>query len=267
MLSMQQQDHVDLYQLEDDCQKEVKKSSSRLVGTVRIKTKSNLVASRLSPNGKWLAVCNAASLFVFGLQVVVSNDSVVEPQKVTLPKEMERLSVVAIHFNGDTLFVADSSGGIYSLDLSDESMTFSKILIPNEQQDRLPIHAIHTSKTGTFLVTVSRQEEDGIHIFRKTGASASAPSYYQHYWTIPGLAGARPAALTLIEDDQVAVATFTSQVYLFDLAAKKLSPWSEQHEFPIKNWPFDLSCRKDFPIRLLVNPSNRDQLVMVRLVP
>jgi hypothetical protein len=255
-----------LYQLEDDCQKEVKKSSSRLVGTVRIKTKSNLVASSLSPNGKWLAVCNAASLFVFGLQLQVSNNgSSVEPQKVTLPKEMERLSVVAIHFNGDTLFVADSLGGIYILDLSNEIMEFSKILIQKEQQDRLPIHAIHTSETGNFLVTVSRQEEDGIHIFKKTSGASAAT--YQHYWTIPGLAGARPAALTLIEDDQVAVATFTSQVYLFDLAAKKLSPWSEQHEFPIKNWPFDLSCRKDFPIRLLVNPSNRDQLVMVSLVP
>ena len=110
----------------------------------------------------------------------------------------------------------------------------------------------------------SLQEEDRTHIFSKTGASTAS---YQDYWTIPGLAGARPAALTLIEDEQVAVATFTSQVYLFDLAVKKLSPWSEQHEFPIKNWPFDLSCRKDFPIQLLANPSNRDQLIMVSLIP
>ena len=35
----------------------------------------------------------------------------------------------------------------------------------------------------------SRQEEDGIHIFRKMGASTAS---YQHYWTIPGSAGARP---------------------------------------------------------------------------
>jgi hypothetical protein len=62
----------------------------------------------------------------------------------------------------------------------------------------------------------------------------------------------------------MAVATFTSQVYLFDLTAKRLNPWSEQHGFPIEKWPSELASRRDFPVRLISNPSDPNQLILVR---
>jgi WD40 repeat protein len=212
------------------------------------------VASTLSPNGQWLALCNATSLFVFRLEF---SDGLVEPQKVTLPKVLERLSVVAIHFHGNTLFVADSSNSIHIVDLQAESMPHSTITIQTKGKETLPIHSIHTSEDGNYLVTLSRLCENGIHVFKRKGSA------YPHYWTIPSLAGERPAALTLIQNNQVAVATLTNQVYLFDLEKQKLSPWSEQHGFPIQRWPSDMTSRKDFPVRLTVNPSDPTQLFLV----
>jgi hypothetical protein len=70
----------------------------------------------------------------------------------------------------------------------------------------------------------------------------------------------------LIEDDQLAVATFTSYVYIFDLDLQKLSPWSEQHGFTIQKWPVELMIRKDFPVRLTVNLSDSTQLILVSLL-
>jgi WD40 repeat protein len=256
ILSMQRYDQVELYQLEKEngTEKSVRKSSSALIGTIAIETQSNLVSSTLSPNGQWLALCNATSLFVFRLEF---SDGLVKPQKVTLAQALERLSVVALHFHGNTLFVADSSHMIHIVDLQDASMPHFTIAIQTEGKETLPIQAIHTSEDGNYLVTLSRLCEYGIHIFKRKGSS------YLHHWTIPSLAGERPAALTLIQNNQVAVATFTNQVYLFDLEKQKLSPWSEQHAFPIRRWPSEMTSRKEFPNRLTVNPSDPTQLFLV----
>jgi WD40 repeat protein len=260
MLSMQRDNHVDLYRLtKASDNKSVQTSSSQLIGEIAIETQSNLVTSSLSPSGKWLAMCNASALFVFRLDF---SDGDVEPQKLTLPKELERLCVVALHFYENTMFVADSSNMLYVVDLEDEAMGYTTLGIqtaPNDK-DRLPVHSMHTSKNGKYLVTMSKLSENGIHIFQLKGSS------YHPYWTIPSLAGSSPAALTLIEDDQLAVATFTSHVYIFDLDLQKLSPWSEQHGFPIQKWPVELMSRKDFPVRLTVNPSDPTQLILVSLL-
>jgi hypothetical protein len=61
----------------------------QLIGEIAIETQSNLVTSPLSPNGKWLATCNASALFIFPLEF---SDGDVEAQKLTLPKEMELLT-------------------------------------------------------------------------------------------------------------------------------------------------------------------------------
>jgi hypothetical protein len=125
---------------------------------------------------------------------------------------------------------------------------------------------MHTSQDGRYLVTTSHVKEKGVHVFIKDDSDDT----YQHYWTIPSLGGhdARQAATTMIGRSCLAVATYQSRIYVFDLAGKKLSPWSEQYGFPIESdkWTEDLLCRRDFPTRLMSNPSNEKQLLLVRHV-
>ena len=267
ILSMQRYDQVELYQLEttQDPDNMVRKPSSNLIGSIAIETQTNLVASALSGNGQWLALCDATSLFVFQLEL--SEDGLsVDPQKVKLPKALEKLSVVAMTFHEDTLFVADSSSKIHIVDLAKENKIFFTLTVPTTGktpwsfQERLPIQSIHASPDGKYLITVSRLAKDGLHVFHLKGSS------FQPHWTAPSLgAGERPAAVTFVGNHQLAVATFTNHVYLFDLSGKQLSSWSEQHEYPIgeKKWPAEMATRKDFPVRLTVNPSDPTQLVLV----
>ena len=308
LLSMQRHDQVELYQLEDTgsssdhpAAKKIHKPGSTLLGTIVMeqttKTPSNLVVSKLSSNGKWLAMSNATSLWVFHLEITTSdrddNDRTltVVPEKMALPKALEQLAVVTMEFCQDVLFVADSSSPrshkIYCVDLSkqkqeEDCISFSTITIPkpatekDDEGEALPIHSIHAD--GNYLVVSSRQKEGGIHVFKKKHTSHS----YQPYWTLPGLSGERAAAVTLTpggKEDRalLAVATFANHIYLFDLKEQKLSPWSERYGFPIRHhwktedgneespsWPFEMSNRKDFPVRLTVNPNDSFQLILVR---
>ena len=72
----------------------------------------------------------------------------------------------------------------------------------------------------------------------------------------------------MIGESCLAVATYQSRIYVFDVTNKKLSPWSEQYAFPIESnkWTEDLLCRRDFPIRLMANPTNEKQLLLVSLL-
>jgi hypothetical protein len=67
----------------------IQTSFIQLIGEIAIETQSNLVTSSLSSNGKCLAMCNASALFIFRLEF---SDGDVEPQKLTLPKELELLT-------------------------------------------------------------------------------------------------------------------------------------------------------------------------------
>lgn len=259
VISMERQDHVELYRLEDDSSTNpTRKSASDMIGTIQIKTKTNLVASSLSPNGKWMAISDASALYVFSLDL---KEEMFQPEKIVLPEKLERIPATAIHFDRDVLFLADSANSsMYIVDMT--SMDYFVVPIKTstvDSSDRLSILSIHTC--GDYMATLSHTKGSSVNVFRR---SSSSPISYQPHWTLPTLANARPAALSLIEGGQMmAVATFTSQVYLFDLASKKLSPWSEKLGFPVEKWPSELTSRRDFPVRLLSNPSDPNQLILV----
>jgi U3 small nucleolar RNA-associated protein 4 len=256
VVSMQRQDHVEVFRL-DKSDSATRKSSSDVVGTIQIKTKTNLVTSSLSANGKWMVISDASSLFVFSLDLEAE---MFQPEQIELPEKLRRIAATAIHFDQDVLFLAESSTNtVYVVDMTSLDYSVLSIKPATDSSDRLPILSIHTS--GDYLVTLSHTKESGVNVFRRSSSSTIS---YQPYWTVPSMAKARPAALALIQGNQMAVATFTSQVYLFDLTAKRLNPWSEQHGFPIEKWPSELASRRDFPVRLISNPSDPNQLILVR---
>jgi U3 small nucleolar RNA-associated protein 4 len=278
ILSMQRDNHIELYRLNPQEQDQQEKGSglpatgSELIGEIALETQSNLSISSLSPNGHWLAAANATRLFLFRLNES-DDDEDLEPEQVSLPKPLDRITVVALHFCGATnmLFVADSTHRVHVVDLSstqdeDTISIVSTLRLPLKTGADIPISSLRTSENGKYLVAMTKSSQDGIHVFQRRAESSSSSSseLYSSYWMIPGLANARPAAVAFLGETQLAVATVSFQIYIFDLPGKKLSPWSEANGFPIQKWPSEISHRRDFPVRLFANPQNQSQLIMVR---
>jgi hypothetical protein len=215
----------------------------------------------------------------------------VTPIKLTLPKAIRNVSATALTFWGNVLFVGDahrrcihvvnikhrfdakSLGDEMDVDKEgqEEEMPFTTIALPPSgqlQEDgisremSLPVQTILVTRSGKHMVTMSHVRENAVHIFQHVDGESRV--CFQHCWTLPNL-GDRPASMALIQNNQIAVATYKSRLYVFDMIEKKLSPFSERHGFPVESnrWTEDLPCRRDFPIRLMVNPRNKAQLIMV----
>jgi len=247
---------------------------------------SPLRACLLSPNGQFLAVSNMTSTYVF--QLIYSAGKGIDdgpvrlkPRKLELPKMIQNVSATSFHFVGTTLYVGVSSGArqVHVLRLrpnkhkeNDDEMDVGEdgekrstckqtISLPESQPSNigavaLPIQSIHANEE--FLVTVRHERENAVHIFKRTDKHAR----YEHFWTLPNLGGgtdARPAAVTLLDGNKLAVATYRSQLYLFDIETRSLNKWSEQYGFPLKDrkWSEDSLCGRGYPVRLIPLPNDR----------
>ena len=266
---MQRSGQVEIYRLEQELPKsngtalnhqKLRKSASDMVGSVKLGSSTNLVTSSLSPNGKWLAICDASSTFVFKLNLenVDDDDSeMFQPEQMELPTAVKQKAATAFHFIGDVLFMATASTSeLYAIDLTTMEHTLIASLATGAGS--LPVHAIRSNQD--YVVTLSHSRESGVHIFLRDQKS---PLSFQSHWTLPSMEKTRIAAVCLLEEGQLAVATFASRLIIFDLQNGTLGKWSEEIGYPIKKWPAELSARRDFPVRLLVNPSNPSQLLLV----
>lgn len=318
LMSMQRHDRVELYQLESlTIKSKVAKSkylkqdiaqypASIPVGTIQLSesdaddeedfggmtssSSSPLQASALSPDGRFLAVSNASSTYLFSLKFVPGkNDDEhfrLDPEKIELPKGLQNVSGNTFLFTSSELYVGDSSGNqkVHVLSLpSDEKeggdedgmdveggddveLSMQTVTLPELEKSKiteeivLPIQSIHVG--GEYMVTSSHSRENSVQVFRRS--SSEAP--YEHFWTLPSLGGgadARPAAITLIEGRKLAIATYRSHLYLLDIETRSLNQWSEQYGFPIreKKWTEDSLCDRGYPLRLI--PQQNGNVVMV----
>ena len=283
MVVMQRDSQVDLFRLESssssspdaNSNSSLPRESSTQLGTIQVDSQSNLVASCISTDGNYLAVCDASSLFVFQLTLNsdTSSDGTtttvesITPQKLELPAALVSCPYVALHFSSATQLLAATGSGkiqVLNLDTMDASLLSPPTPPPSQSSSEsgslhVPIHSLHTSPNGAFIASLSHSQQDAIHVYSKDG-----PSSYKHCWKLPNLS-ARPSALTFLPDQkQLAVATSSSAVYIFDLVTQKLAPWSEEQGFPLKTLPNELANRKEYPLRLSVNPSDPTKLIMVR---
>lgn len=317
VVSMQHHDRIELYQLENLTSNPKASRSTYLkedvakypksipLGTIRLggsdddeddddmisSFSSPLQASALSPDGKFLAVSNASSTYLFHLKYVAGNtndagSTTLQPEKVELPGALQNVSATTFLFSRDELYIGDSSGDqkVHILHLSDKvkednedqmdvegeeddaKLSMQTVSLPESQESTiaeeivLPIQSIHAD--GEFMVTCSHSRENAVQIFRRSSKKAS----YEHFWTLPSLGGgadARPAAVALLDGKRLAVATYRSHLYLLDLETQSLNEWSEQYGFPIreKKWTEDSLCGRGYPLRLI--PLQDGRLVMV----
>ncbi len=320
LMSMQRHDRIELYQLES---LKIKKSRSKYlkqdiaqyptsipVGTIQLgeadsdddeydnekmvaTSSSPLQASALSSNGKYLAVSNASSTYLFNLKFVADKTNgeaslTLKPEKIELPGVLQKISATAFYFTDDELYIGYSSenqkihilrlhsaktgnGDENQMDTDEDDVadfSLQTVSLPEYEKSSiddeivLPISSIHLD--GEFMVTSSHAREHSVHVFRRSSSTAS----FEHFWTLPSLGGgadARPAAVTLIDGKKLAIATYRSHLYLLDIETRSLNEWSEQYGFPIreKKWTEDLLCGRGYPLRLI--PQENGRLIMVRI--
>lgn len=210
----------------------------------------------------------------------------VQPKKIELPETIQGVSASSFHFLGSMLYVGESSGaqnkvhvlrlrpgksrendGRMDVDEEHGKRTSRKqtISLPGSSRAQnnnnsgsvsLSIGSIHAN--DKFLVTVCHERENAIHIFQRAGKQEP----YEHFWTLPSLGGgtdSRPAAVTLLDGNKLAVATYRSHLYLFDIETKSLNKWSEHYGFPLKErkWTEDSLCGRGYPTRLIPLPNDR----------
>jgi len=185
---------------------------------------------------------------------------------VRLKRELEAVGDVDEADNGDPMDVDDDKLSSSSASIA---MSIRSVSLPGPQQDTnrnsesialLAIQSISVSEDGKFLVTMNRSRNNAIHIFLnrkdKNKRKRRMPQF-EHYWSLPSLGNgtdaSRPAAITMMNGNKLAVATYRSHVYLFDIDSKKLNTWSEQLGYPVTDnkWTEDSLCGRGYPLRLI----------------
>ena len=64
---------------------------------------------------------------------------------------------------------------------------------------------------------------------------------------------------------QLAVGCVNFGFYVFEVAERSLSAWSEDGGVPVSaSLPIELSQRNDFPVRIGLNPADPSKLILVR---
>jgi hypothetical protein len=263
-----------------------KMDACALVGSIQIDSdktnvSSRLLSSQLSPTGKFLAVSTGMAVLAFYLDRADQEDentgSAIElkPVQITLPEAFRSMNATTLQFWGNYLYVGDSTKRqihIVHLKMSDkehpEATKFYSFSLPaaehaSSTELKLPIQSIEIGRNGKMLIVSSHTRDNAVHVFSREQDDGN----YQLNWTLPKLGSydARPAASIVVMKSKLAVATYQSHVYLFNIKEQRLSSWSEKHGFPIKSekWTEDLICRKDFPVRLMENPKDRSQIIIV----
>lgn len=300
-LLMLREDRVDLYQLAPPTI-ETKMNAQALtavpekqslIGTVEIRSAWNLAEAAISPDGRFLAISDAAALYLFQLKFVVDENGSKSLTPTQLPAReisLELGVVVAMKFlRHDCLVLCCDDGRIHIVSFqsegsdkvednsTEEDCVFQAVLQQSiavkmsaeKNEDAIVTESICVSTDGIWLAVCRTgiSSCQNIEVFRR---DQDQVGLLRHWWTMPKLdvpSSAMtflPNAVTGAANHFLAVACLNYACYVFDLSQRRLSPWSEAAGFPLTtSLPSELARRNDYPVRMIVDPKNPSKLFMV----
>ena len=253
-----------------------------LIGTLEVQSTSNLSCTAISSNGRFVAMSDASSLFLFALTFVKEKFGSTTMVPSRLPLKLPGNSPIAAmcFLSNDLLVLTDASGCIHTVSLSaggenpesDTEMdtdevakaTLEQTIQPSSNALTLPVHSISAMDNGAWFVTSRnglRGDAGTIQVFKKDDGGV-----FRHWWDVPKLEVPH-SALTFLKSSppQLAVACMDFSLYVFDVQERRLSSWSEDAGYPVsESLPNELRSRTDFPVRLGINPGAPSKLLMVR---
>jgi len=285
ILTVMRCDKVDFFQLVDKI--DVKNArrptvpldeSKAYLGSITISGIHNLVSMDLTDDGKFLAVSDASSLYIFSLKFVdgKANDGpdrkIIMPTMVDLPLSASAPSS-SLKFVPDgsrRLICASTTGIVTILKIQEEQNGDQKVTVehifnelvmdPEMTTYNFPITEIVLSPDSSFVALGRNTMSTGsINVL-------SIMSVYKHWYTLP-CTEAPHSCLTFLGGENIkpslVVGCSNSSFYVFDVEEKCLSDWSNDLGCPANlQLPKELNMQPDGPARLAFNLSNPNKFLM-----
>lgn len=263
MLGLMREDKVDIYRLHE---KQTTKISTpvlvpeeeTLIGTVEIRHPSNLSCAAISSGGKYLAVANMASFYLFALSF---GGKGLEATRISLDLQLKE-PVSAMRFLSENIVALSCTNGVMHILSLDKTGVDHKIhslgTVVSDASD-FSFGSISTTPSGAFVALQRNGWNDGgVDIISVEKDGSARP-----HWTLPTF-DSPVTNVTFLGDDRLAVACLNFSLYIFDVKERRLNQWNESAGYPI-SLPSELRDRKDYPVRLLPHGGNPNQVLMVSL--
>jgi len=277
VLILRREGQIDLYKLEDSPPQQPPKESFAVpeddtrIGVIELDSSCNLACATISDDGRFLAACDANSLFVFRLQYVTnSQGTTVVPTKLS-PQVKGKASFVSLKFGGnDQLFAAASDGRIHVINMpADDSIACTQAMVLVQKQSKVrhkdslfPVLSMVFSEDKRWFAAF----QGGLdHSYIRIFAVDNDSRQYHPWWALPDLE-APVTALRFLgsgKSPELVVSCSNFAFYHFDIMGRQLSKWSEESGVPVsKHLPAELMSRNDYPIRIASNPASPAKILL-----
>jgi len=259
---------VDIHKLHEnpsELMKPVAPKESSLLGTFEIKTRSNLTCGAFNDDGKLMAVCDSASVFVLRL-----NQQDFTPSRIPVAGKV-RSAVSSISFNGNSTIIVAAADGemhVFQLKQREEKERFVLMQSFSPEMDgagriakRLPVSSISLSlDSGKWLAGLN-DEYDGstVDIYVREA------NKYRHWWTLPKLANTITAISFIGEgsDTKLVVGCTNYDILVFDVGLRKTDSWGCTSGGEVRNAvEREMASRYDYPLQVCIHPSNKGKAIL-----
>lgn len=257
-LAMKRQEQVDMYQLneaKDDLTYPQVQLGEKQIGSILVGQPVEHVC--LSPNAEFLSV---QTVYLRLFRIGVSKQGAFQPRELATSHDPLQ-DIVAMRFvDNRTLVVATASRKLIVLSMpeGDEKGQAVSILCSATQEETtaLPIHSMTSFRAEWFATLASEGNQH-----RAVAVYRIVADEIVHYWTLPDV-GSKITAFAFLSDGTLAVACERFSFYLFDVANRCLTTWSESAGIPME-MPSEIASRRDFPVSIGVNPATPNVLFLV----
>jgi U3 small nucleolar RNA-associated protein 4 len=288
IISVLRSTKVDFYQLERNSHipastftKSFDESKTHL-GSVSISSIYNLVCHAVTDDGKFLAVSDAANVLLFKLDYIddyQNSKQLITPTLIKVQSKGLSSPCSAMKFfsepDSDYRLICANMSGIIKViriqeNIENEDDAFNyNVTIEHTIKDHLhgnlqnrvfPVSDVTVSENNEwFAIGRNTMGEGSIQVFSRINS-------YHHWWTLPCLE-APHSCLKFSSgknaDPALLVTCNNGSFYVFNLAKKCLSEWSEDLGVPASQYlPREIPLYLDYPTRLAFNPATPNKFLM-----
>uniref|UniRef100_A0A3Q2ZFD0 UTP4 small subunit processome component n=1 Tax=Hippocampus comes TaxID=109280 RepID=A0A3Q2ZFD0_HIPCM len=252
LLLFQFSDHLELWRLgESEGQGRpgesllVKRKPEKLIHLKR-KGEDHIRCSALSPCGEWLAYSTVSSVRLYMLQIDNNNIRITKVSK--LPKILNSAQQLCFSSDSTKLFATCSQSSVIVVSLSQSECKYVHTL--NPQPGEHPVHLLHASDDGNWLVTANTGFEIHVYNLQKLKLHCTVPVYS----SCPTALAINPTTRNLI------TAHADQQIFEFSLVQKEYTDWSRKLQ---KQGLHPLWLQRDTPItHVTFNPKNSAHILL-----
>ncbi|XP_057691890.1 U3 small nucleolar RNA-associated protein 4 homolog [Corythoichthys intestinalis] len=221
LLLFQFPDHLELWRLgESDGHGKpgdslpVKRKPEKLIHLKR-KGEEHIRCSALSPCGEWLVYSTVSSIRLYRLQFQNKNITITKLSKV--PKILQSAQQLCFSADSSKLFASCSRSSVMVASLSESECKHIHTFKP-PSGSRQPIHLLHASDDGNWLVAANTGCEVHVYNLQKLKLHCSVPVYS----SCPTAMAIHPTTRNLI------VVHADQQIFEFSLVQKEYTEWSRK---------------------------------------